>query len=67
MGVKHYVAASDPGWLAQSPFVPTTERLRADPGWTLVEPPVTHNALATGPETVVRILEDVAREVARRP
>ena len=64
--VKVYVAASDPGWLERSPFVATTERLRADPGWTVLEPPITHNVLGTGPGTVVDVLLDVAREVETR-
>lgn len=32
---KHYVAAMDPGWAARSPFLPTRQRLHADPAWTV--------------------------------
>jgi len=37
--VKHYAAAAAPEWWAQSPFVPTTERLRGDPDWTVHDLP----------------------------
>lgn len=60
---KLYVAAADPGWLAQSPFVPTTRRLRDDPGWEVLEPPLTHNVLAGGPDAVVTVLTDLAESL----
>ena len=57
---KHYVAAMDPGWAAQSPFVPTARRLHADPAWTVHDLPVTHNVLAGGPDALLAILLPLA-------
>jgi len=51
--VKHYAAAAAPEWWAQSPFVPTTERLRGDPDWTVHDLPIGHNVLVNGPELVL--------------
>jgi pimeloyl-ACP methyl ester carboxylesterase len=53
---KHYVAATDPEWLKQSPFVAVTQRLKGDPGWVVTELPCTHNFLAKGPEALLRVL-----------
>lgn len=67
VAVRCYVAASDPGWLAQSPFVPTAARLRAEPGWTVLEPPLTHNVLADGPDAVGEILLGLPGRVTPTP
>jgi pimeloyl-ACP methyl ester carboxylesterase len=53
--VKHYVAAT--GWGdVPSPFGPTTERLEADPAFTVHRWPVRHNVLADGPDRVLGLL-----------
>jgi pimeloyl-ACP methyl ester carboxylesterase len=54
--VKHYALAAAPEWLAISPFVPTAERLRPDPSWTVHDLPITHNVLAKGPDLVLDLL-----------
>lgn len=54
VAVKHYVAATD--WSGRSPFAPTTERVRADPGWTLHEWATRHNVMHDGPERVLELL-----------
>lgn len=53
---KHYVAAMEPSWATQSPFVPTARRLQADPAWTVHELPLTHNVLAGGPDAMLAVL-----------
>jgi pimeloyl-ACP methyl ester carboxylesterase len=54
--IKHYAAAASPEWLPLSPFVPTTERLRGDPGWTVHDLPVGHNVLVNGPDLVLDLI-----------
>jgi len=53
---KHYAAAADPAWLPHSPFVATTERLRADPDWTVTDLASGHNVLANGTAQVLELL-----------
>lgn len=52
--VKHYVAAT--AWPGGSPFAPTTERVQADPGFTVHVWDVRHNVLADGPDRVLGLL-----------
>lgn len=56
---KHYVLATSPDWLPQSPFVETAEKLRADPAWTVHDLDETHNVLASGPDALVGVLQEV--------
>lgn len=60
--VKHYVAAAD--WPGQSPFAPTTERMRRSPGWELHEWKTRHNVLHDGPDRVLALLLAVADQVS---
>jgi hypothetical protein len=56
---KHYVAATAPDWLAQSPFAGTAERLRGESGRTVHDLPTGHNVMAAGPDRLrdlVRLL-----------
>jgi pimeloyl-ACP methyl ester carboxylesterase len=55
--VKHYVAAT--GWQGPSPFGPTTQRLRADPEFTVHVWDVRHNVLAEGPDRVLALLAEL--------
>ncbi|HEX4362613.1 MAG TPA: alpha/beta fold hydrolase [Pseudonocardia sp.] len=57
--VKHYALAAAPEWLASSPFLPTADRLRPDPGWTVHDLPITHNVLSTGPDLVLDLLRPI--------
>lgn len=57
---RHYVLAAAPGWREVSPFVPTAERLRPDPAWTVHDLPVTHNVLADGPDALLAVLLPLA-------
>jgi pimeloyl-ACP methyl ester carboxylesterase len=58
--VKHYVAATD--WPGRSPFTPTVERVRTEPGWTVHEWPTRHDVLAEGPERLLELLIQFADE-----
>lgn len=56
---KHYVAAMDPEWLPQSPFVAIAEKLRTDPDWTVHDLDETHNVLRGGADALVGVLQKV--------
>ena len=58
--IKHYALAAAPQWLPMSPFVPTADRLRPDPEWTVHDLPIGHNVLANGPELVLNLILDLA-------
>jgi hypothetical protein len=54
---RTYVAAIVwPGGLAGSPFAGTARRVAADPDWTYLEWPTTHNGRGRGPGPVVGLL-----------
>ena len=44
------------GWEENTPFGPTRERLKADPGWHVHEIPTGHNAMREDPEAVAAVL-----------
>jgi hypothetical protein len=52
--VKHYMAARD--WPGESPFSPTTKRLRGSSGWDVHEWETRHNVMHDGPGRVLRPL-----------
>jgi pimeloyl-ACP methyl ester carboxylesterase len=61
VAVKRYVAAMQ--WPGVSPFAPVTQRLEAEPGWTVQRWETRHNVLHDGPGRVLELLLDVAGEL----
>jgi len=54
---KIYVAALR--WQGESPFAPTTTRLRADPGFAVHGWDTGHNVMADGPDRVHALVRDL--------
>lgn len=59
--VKHHVEALQ--WPDDSPFVPTLERIRAEPGWALHRWDTRHNVMHDGPDRVLDLLLEVAAQL----
>ena len=57
---KIYVFAAAEGWLLQSPFIATADRLRTDSDWTVLDWDIGHNVLRDGPEDLVQVLTELA-------
>lgn len=57
---KHYVLATEPSWLPHSPFVTVADRLRRDPGWTVIDLDSRHNFLAHGPDDLLPLILELA-------
>ena len=62
VAAKHYVAATD--WPGISPFAAITERVRAEPGWTVHQWATRHNVMHDGHERVLDLLLDVSDSLA---
>lgn len=54
--VKHYVAAD---WPDGSPFAAITEKVSADPAWTVHHWHTRHNVMHDGPERVLELIVDL--------
>jgi pimeloyl-ACP methyl ester carboxylesterase len=61
--VKHFVAAT--ARAGHSPFADTTERLQADPEFTVHVWDVRHNVLAEGPDRVLALLDGLSPRQVR--
>lgn len=57
MPVKHYVAATD--WPDSSPFAATTEKVGADPAWTVHHWATRQNVMHDDPERVLELIIDL--------
>jgi pimeloyl-ACP methyl ester carboxylesterase len=60
VGRRLYLAAVGSPWIESSPFVPTADRLRLDPAWTVVDLPCGHNVMAYAFDELLRLTLQMA-------